>query len=87
MYSRLETQRDRYYARIYPLLGVYKVWFRAKGERMKRCTKTMSDLRKKITKDWGKRCKTFNWSCSVCAVHMAVDILEDFYDLPKRKKI
>ena len=52
---------------------------------MKRCTKTMSDLRKKITKDWGKRCKTFNWSCSVCAVHMAVDILEDFYDLPKRK--
>lgn len=36
-------------------------------------------LRDRVTKDFGKRCKEFNYHCVVCQVHLAADLLEDAY--------
>lgn len=41
--------------------------------------KILKDLRKHIRKDFGKKCPDFHWGCTVCSVHMALEILEDMY--------
>lgn len=33
----------------------------------------------KIYQDFGSRCKEFNFSCSVCQAHHALDIFKDLY--------
>ncbi len=38
-------------------------------------------LKTKIIKDWGKRCKKFSSLCPNCQVWHAMDILEDLYEL------
>ena len=45
--------------------------------------KSTVSLRNKITNDFGKKCKEFNWFCANCSAHMAVDILESLYDTGK----
>jgi hypothetical protein len=42
-------------------------------------SKAIQTFRKKIEKDWGKKCKYFCWTCVVCQTHFALDILEDNY--------
>lgn len=35
-------------------------------------------LKKRVKKSFGKRCKTFLFSCWKCDVYMALDILEEW---------
>jgi len=37
-------------------------------------------FRKQIEKDWGKKCKDFNFGCIVCQAHRIVDDLEELGD-------
>lgn len=53
--------------------------------------KTLATLRTSIKKGFGERCKDFCYSCPVCSVYMALDILEDhllieFDKKPRKKK-
>lgn len=48
--------------------------------------KLIKDLRKEIEKNWGKKCKSFAIDCCVCQVHLALDILEQKYDISVTKK-
>jgi hypothetical protein len=34
-------------------------------------------FRKQIEKDWGEKCKEFNFGCIVCQAHRIVDDLEE----------
>lgn len=38
-------------------------------------------LEKEIKKDFGKKCKDFQYSCIVCSVYLALNILKDSYEL------
>lgn len=38
-------------------------------------------LKAKITKDWGKKCRTFSPLCAVCQIWHAYAIFEDLYEL------
>lgn len=46
----------------------------------------MKNLRKKIEKDWGKKCKEFVATCSVCEIHRALEVIEALYDYAGGKK-
>jgi len=35
------------------------------------------ELKRRIRKYSGKRCKDFEWSCPTCSLYMALDILKD----------
>ena len=35
-------------------------------------------LKKKIPKDWGKRCKDFNLDCPLCRVYLMLDTMRDY---------
>ena len=40
-----------------------------------------SELKRKVLIDYGKPCKQFYYSCPVCQVYMALDIIESCADL------
>lgn len=51
--------------------------------------KYIKELRKIITKDYGKKCKDFCFDCIVCRVHRVLDDLQsiaDFNDILDGKK-
>ncbi len=37
------------------------------------------DLQKMVKKDWGKKCREFNWFCASCSAYLAVEILTELY--------
>ena len=39
------------------------------------------ELRQKLEEDYGSKCKVFYYSCPVCQVYMALDIIESCADL------
>ena len=43
--------------------------------------KQIISLRKKVEKDFGKKCKDLSLGCLVCQAGLAMDILEDLYEV------
>ena len=41
----------------------------------------MKELKKKLIKDWGKKCKNFSALCAVCLVWRAFETLESLYSM------
>jgi hypothetical protein len=45
----------------------------------------LKELRKRIQKGFGKKCKEFQWGCCVCDVYLALEILEDSFFIKEEK--
>ena len=43
--------------------------------------KLYSELKAKVLTDYGKKCSHFYYSCPVCQIYMALDIIESCADL------
>ena len=41
----------------------------------------LRQLKKNISKGYGRRCPDFNWFCAGCSAWLAYDILEELLDL------
>ena len=49
--------------------------------------KLYQELKKKIEKDYGKKCEDFAWGCCVCEAYICLDFLETAYKLGEAKEI
>jgi len=41
----------------------------------------LKELEKRIEKDYGRPCKTFEWCCSACGAWFALNVLKDLYEV------
>ena len=40
----------------------------------------MNNFKKKLEKDWGKKCEDFSLNCAVCIVWRAFEVIEQLYE-------
>ncbi len=50
-------------------------------------TKWLVDLNRRLTKDFGPKCKDFCWGCAVCSAWMAYGILDNMYWATEKEHI
>jgi hypothetical protein len=47
----------------------------------------MKEIKKKLLKEYGKKCKSYSPFCFVCIVYNAVDVLEEALEIVPKNEI